>query len=501
LGKNILCGNSLIGTDIIGTEAWNAMTEEERRRINPFDYERAFPGVFRQGGFDAVIGNPPYIRIQNLSEEAAAYFSTNYASAVGKYDIYLPFVEAGLQMLKLRGRLSFILPNKFFTADYGVGLRKTLARENAVDRIVDFRDAQVFPGATTYTCILVLARQDGRRQWTSVTGSSPGAGIAGIISGSQPWHEFTLDADGAPWHLADRGSTDLLQRLMSAEFVPLADVADRIFQGLISGADKLLYLPVARAKELGIEKELLHPVLKGREVRRFFIEPCEFVCLFPYALVDGRTTLIEESVLRCRYPNGYRYLASIREPLEARGSATMEYPCWYAYWCERDQNALDSAKLVTQVLAKGNKIAFDHAGEHYFVGGGNAGVYGITIPAATQASGYSYSYVLGLLNSRVAEWIIQQLSSRFRGGYYSYAKRFIEQVRLAPPKTTSADRLGSLVDAMLSLKKRLAAECLPQRQEQINREIEATDRQIDRVIYQLYGLNENDIAIIEQATS
>ncbi|MFN9973983.1 MAG: Eco57I restriction-modification methylase domain-containing protein, partial [Phycisphaerae bacterium] len=93
LGNNILCGNSLIGTDIIGTDAWKEMSEEERTRVNPFDYERAFPKVFKGkgGGFDAVIGNPPYGASFGDTEDS--WFSKHFATYQGAQDVYVLFME------------------------------------------------------------------------------------------------------------------------------------------------------------------------------------------------------------------------------------------------------------------------------------------------------------------------------------------------------------------------------------------------------------------------
>src|SRR5947208_2098664 len=104
----------------MATDAWGEMSEDERRRVNPFDFERAFPQVFTQGGFDAVIGNPPYIRIHNLVDyypaEIALIQRAFESAEFGKVDIYVCFIERGLRLLTSRGRLGFIVPNKFMQA-------------------------------------------------------------------------------------------------------------------------------------------------------------------------------------------------------------------------------------------------------------------------------------------------------------------------------------------------------------------------------------------------
>jgi hypothetical protein len=131
-----------------------------------FHWELEFPHRFLDdrgrlrddAGFDAVIGNPPYVRIQEMGRDVARYCRETYATAYGSFDAYVPFVERGLRLLHADGRLGFIVPSTFLKLDYGRRLRDRLARDRAVETIIDFGHAQVFEGATNYTCILVLDR-------------------------------------------------------------------------------------------------------------------------------------------------------------------------------------------------------------------------------------------------------------------------------------------------------------------------------------------------------
>ena len=146
-------------------------------------------------GFDAVIGNPPYIRIQTLKEFApreVEFYKRRYVSASkGNYDIYVVFVERGLSLLDRRGRLGYILPSKFFATDYGASLRELLAGAQVVDEVVDFGHDQVFEQATTYTCLLFLhAAPHGS---TSYRRAQPSQVASGPASRSQ----FRRASDGA----------------------------------------------------------------------------------------------------------------------------------------------------------------------------------------------------------------------------------------------------------------------------------------------------------------
>ncbi len=163
LDHNIKCGNSLIGPDYYASNPSQMglfSDEEEFYRINAFDWQTEFKEIMQAGGFDAVIGNPPYIRIQAMKEWApkeVEFYKERYtAASKGNYDIYVVFVEKGLALLNDKGRLGFILPHKFFNAKYGEPLRGLLAKGKHLSDIVHFGDQQVFTNATTYTCLLFV---------------------------------------------------------------------------------------------------------------------------------------------------------------------------------------------------------------------------------------------------------------------------------------------------------------------------------------------------------
>ena len=145
LDNNIKCGNSLIEPDYF---AGKMMPDnDELRRVNPFDWQQGFPEAMQAGGFDCVIGNPPYIRIQNMKEwaplEIEIYKQIYSTACAGNYDIYIVFVERGLGLLNTRGRLGFILPSKFFSTDYGEALRRLIVERKALSEVVDFGHSQV----------------------------------------------------------------------------------------------------------------------------------------------------------------------------------------------------------------------------------------------------------------------------------------------------------------------------------------------------------------------
>ena len=177
LAGNIKCGNSLIGPDYYNGHQLNLLDEEERYRINVFDWKAEFPAVFKAGGFDAVIGNPPYVRQESLAD-FKDYFSKHYEAFDGVADLYAYFMEKGMRLLRDGGLLSIIVSSSFLRDLYGEPLRATLKKHAAVLRIVDFGGLPVFANAKdTYVCIPLLAKGAEQPRRGSLQSSFAGSGI------------------------------------------------------------------------------------------------------------------------------------------------------------------------------------------------------------------------------------------------------------------------------------------------------------------------------------
>jgi hypothetical protein len=422
---HLRCGNSLIG-DIARTELSGSLRDAADSQA--FHWHLEFPDVFAHritpafNGFDCVVGNPPYVRIQNLDDAFVRHLAQQFETATGKFDLYIPFLERGTALLRQNGILGMIVPNKFLTADYGTAFRRFAACNRLLCQLVDFESQQVFPGASTYCCLIFLSR----RPHANVT-VSRGSVERPVVSETDVVDSARFGV--GPWSVRPSAPTT------AAQGVPLQAVCQAIFQGLITGADRLLIGKRDGDRiQLGtdwveFDPEIFRPVLKGPDVRRFALRFSGHYVLYPYRLADGKTELMPEGELAARHPAAYRYLVKHRRELKKRGSPSMAYPAWYAHWCPRNLERFAAPKIVTQVLASRASFAIDRRGNYTFVGGGNAGVYGL-IP---RISGEDRHWLLlAVLNSRIFDAQVQEKSSRFRGGYFSYARRFIENVVIPP---------------------------------------------------------------------
>ena len=393
-----------------------------------FHWDLEFPEAFvdlghgrwkpkERQGFDAVVGNPPYHRIQGIESTIKQYFITSYLSATGKFDLSVVFVERGYQFLETTGRLGLIIPNKPLTADYGRGFRKMIADQKALAQVVDFQHFLVFPEASIYTCLLFLSG-------VPAEASAVRIALKGQPATADLREIATLELSEKPWSLGAKTKIKA-----ATAYHNLGQACTAIFQGLISGADKLFIgrpydeNAVLDEQRFPAERGIIRPLLKGRDIRRFRIQESGEYVIYPYENQTGKTKLMSEYDLEQRYPDTYAYLLRNRSALTSRGSENMHYPAWYALWNPRQIERFESPKLVTQVLANRATFAIDATGEYWFVGGGNAGVYGIVPRSDLEVDMW---FLLGYLNSMFFDRHVKSISSRFRGGFYSYAKRFIQ---------------------------------------------------------------------------
>ena len=169
---------------------------------------------------------------------------------------------------------------------------------------------------------------------------------------------------------------------------------------------------------------------------------------------------------------------------------------WYGYIYPKALDVMSLPKIFTPDIATSASFSLDETGETFFTGG-VAGGYGI-LPNPD----YSMKFVLALLNSSLLDWIIRQSSTQMNGGYYSYESRFISGLPICnlalPENITLQDRIVALVEQMIALHKQMPDARTPHEQTALERQIEATDRQIDALVYELYGLTEEEIAIIDE---
>jgi hypothetical protein len=478
------------------TDACRNLALYRKNRAKPFFlWKLYFSEVFLRPdpGFDVVIANPPYVRQESIKEQKA-YFKEHYRVYQGTADLYVYFVERGVNLLAAGGEFAYILPNKWMRANYGKPLRAWL-KERRIEEIIDFGDLPVFESATTYPCILRIGAGSPRERFDAVqveTLEYPDL-TEYVKAHSYPVNQTYLDDEG--WSLADEMTQALLEKIKGAG-VPLGTYVDgKIYYGIKTGLNEAFVIDEATRERLIAEDprsaEVIKPFLAGRDVKRY--QPLE---LSKYLIFTRRGINIDS------YPAIGRYLKQYKEKLIPRPRDWPSDKPWLgrkagSYQWYEVQDSIDyylefeKPKIIVPAIVQRGSYTYD---ERAFYSNDKTSI----IPCTD-------IYLLGILNSKVADFIVHLISSTKQGGYYEYKPMYVSQIPIRtidpsdPSDVARHDRMVALVEKMLDLNKRLAAAKAPHEKEALAGMIDATDRQIDRLVYELYGLTEDEVAVVEGA--
>jgi len=453
LGRNIKCGNSLIGWDIL--EVHPEMTAEEIDRINPLDWEREFADIMHLGGFDVVIGNPPYGA--DFPQRIRHFLSKKYQLPVSIADSFILFILKTFRLLRSGGLQSYIVPSTWLYMPSYIKFRKNILFNYKLKEVILFR-RPVFNKVTVEACIEIMENK-------------------AVTNASIRFLEITDESTtlmGKAYHL---DQTSILNEAES-----------NLCQQGDNASQKLFYSIETKSKKM--------------------VDLTHIVCgLTPYRKGKGKPPqtpeLVENRSLDADHKIDETYRRYIMGRDFHRYSWQIERERWISYgdWLAEPRYAApfnDAIKIVIRQTA--DSIIAQLDGNQYL---SLKNVHNLRI----NCNEFNYCYLLGLLNSRLISWWYRKLIPE-KGRVFAEVKVVnlkkipIRTIDFSDPADVARhDKMVSLVERMLDLHKRLAETKTSHENTLLHRQIEATDKQIDRLVYELYGLTEEEIRIIEEATT
>src|SRR5665213_1236253 len=414
LGRNIFCGNSLIGTDIMATAGWADLDQAAQDKINAFDFERGFERARKAGGFSAVIGNPPYVRMESFTP-IKSYLSQWYDCHEERADLYAYFIERGLRLVAKTGRIGQIVSNKFIRAKYGRPLRGVLSERSHLLDIIDLGGADVFHSATVRTLILILQRKTTEQtKPAEYVPVPPPAVVESLEAGVTTLAEY---ADGAgtvlaadaigpdEWRLSSREHSSLVKKLRRNGMALHEMLGHRAMFGVKTGCNEAFIVEGAAAKALDPKSIVLKPILFGKDVRRYLVN---FADRYVIYLHPGR--VLEE------LPLVKAHLCQFRNRLNKRAGGQK--------WWQLQQPAMNlaeiarDAKIVYPIIANECRFALDTDGTLV-----NDKVF--VLPT-------SDLFVVGILNSRVANFYFSEVCAALEGKNDRYLEFRAQYVDVFP---------------------------------------------------------------------
>ena len=376
-----------------------------------------FPRVFRDnGGFDIVIGNPPYIGFQKVPDKE--YHKSHFFSANGKYDFYVLFIERGLGLLNEKGIVSFICPSYFYKRNYGKNIRQLILSKTNIKYIADFSDFQIFDSALTYTCI--FGAQMGKKADENIKILSE------KLSDIDAYYVNQDKLTEPSWNLEKKENNSVLEKVMSKSVHKFGDITKSISQGIVTGFNDVYYISEDIVRTQGLELEYFVHAYKGKDIRGGKLLENGMYLFYPYEIDSkGKTVPISEEKIKENAPRLYEYLESNKEKLLSRGYFAKSNKEWYELWNPRKKEHFYHKKFVFAELSMFNDFAL--VDECFYTD---------SACGAELLDEYSkyYSYLLLYLNSDITTYIYKKVSVPKANGYSIYKNAFLKELPILFPE-------------------------------------------------------------------
>ena len=433
-----------------------------------FEWRFEFPQLLNDDGnfvgFDIVIGNPPYLRIQGIRDTNPAFAEElvkKYKSATGSFDLYAAFAERGLQIINRGGVVNYIMPVKWTNAAFGKGLRGVVTENNSACKIINFGAYQVF-NASTYTGLQWFKPDSGEILYYELDRNlETNQELGEYLNSLNSYNAAKINTEKLnknAWVLTVGQTTEILHKL---EQHPrrISDIFDKIFQGLATSKDDVYFLYdciekdgiiIGKSKHLNrkvsIERGLVKPLLKGEDVHRYDNISTDRFVVFPYKLDAGKANLYTEKEIFTLYPQGYTYLKECEGVLRDREKGRLRNDdFWFRYIYPKNLVLFDNEKLVAPDISLGGNFAYDAKGEFYQT----TTIYGYIKKLHVKDS---YKVLMALLNSRLCWWFLTNTGTTLANGYFRFKPDYINPFPIPIEITPDVDAMiSNLVDMLIYL--------------------------------------------------
>ncbi|PSB34254.1 class I SAM-dependent DNA methyltransferase [Chlorogloea sp. CCALA 695] len=460
--------------------------ESGRLYENALEWRFEFPEVLNNEGdfigFDVVIGNPPYIRQEEIKELKTS-LQQNYQCYTGVADLFVYFYELSLHLLKANGHLTYISSNKYFRAGYGKKLRQLLTDSTTIHYLIDFGDFPVFEEAIAYPSIIILskiqsdANQVQTLSWDEAKKQNIAHFATELEQDSLTISQRNLKSDG--WRLESFQTLNLLAKLQNSG-TPLGEyINGRFHRGILTGFNEAFVVDKVTHDRLITENtssaEVLKPFLRGRDIKRWHIDFTEQYIIkiessenkkHPWS---DRPEKEAEKIFAETYPAIYQYFFQFKESLIKRCDQGKYF--WELrsciYWQE-----FEKPKIIYPDIYEHQSFSIDRLGFY----AGNTCYF---IPT-------NEMWLCGLLNSQLVEWFYSMISNSIRGGYLRSFSDYMKQIPIFIATKLEQKKIETLVKKCLDAKEK---------------DIKDIETEIDRLVYQLYELTEAEIKIVEGETN
>ncbi len=482
------------------------LKQNESIPLDYFDWNLDFPEILnphlnKQPGFDIVIANPPYMRVQEIQKsmpEDKKLLEKKFSNAKASYDLANLFFEMAVNLGKPNSSNCFIFPHKFFNSAAAKVFRDYLFEGKYVDKIAHFGANMVFNEADTYTCItffspkpndgfwfqkfalgtdyLTLMKDEGRYNFVTYDKLQE----ASRLYGSNQWILFNTEAE-----------YDIFIKIYN-DNRRIKDSFEDIFQGIATSKDSLYVVNVVDSDDkhyygyifngqqyITVEKRFFKPLLRGDDVHRYAKLETDKYVFFPYKISNGEASIVELDELEANYPKTYAYIMENEKEFKKRESGKagkMDY--WYTYIYPKNLTKFEQEKLSSmEICTSFPNVTLNDKNFYH-----NTKVYSWVKKSGTQES---YEYFLAIANSNLIWWFLKNTGDTLRGDARTFKSDYLNPFPLPTNVNPETDR-------QISAKVREVMEA-----KEGGEDTYELEKEIDAMVYQLYGLTEEEVGVIE----
>jgi hypothetical protein len=472
---------------------------------NAFEWRFEFPEVLDDDGdfvgFDVVIGNPPYMRVQEIQASHPTqklYYESQYQNAKAAYDLANIFFELAVNISSIKSNNSFIFPHKFFNAASSEVFRNYLKQGKYIDEIAHFGANMIFEDADTYTCVAQFSKKSSqgfyfqrfpfksdfknlmldKSRYTFITYEM--IEKASELYGSNQWVLFD-----------DKIGFNVFEKIYKQSKL-FADAFEGIFVGLQTSKDELyilkcldenyfkLFVPIS-GKEYHLERDLFKPFLMGKDVQRYSHLSTNRYVFFPYVITNGNAEVVSIEEIKIKFPKTYAYIIDHENIFKARESGKAgKMQHWHTYIYPKNLNKFEQPKLSSmEICANHPNVTLNHEKLYH-----TTKAYSWVKKEGTKES---YEYLLAIANSKLLWWFLKNTGDTLQGDARTFKTNYLNPFPLpAFIDQRLENEISDLVKNVMEHKKQ-------------NPSADTTDieHQIDQLIYQLYDLSEEEIRVVE----
>lgn len=475
LGDNIKCGNSLVGSDFYINQELNLFDEDAIYKINAFDWNKQFPQIFKDGGFECVIGNPPYFNIQTLGAKSkqAQYIQHKYSDIwQDKSDILFYFINKAFAIS--RDSIGYIVSNAFLFSDKAQKLRNKILDDGRLKHIVNFEQFLVFDAGIT-TCVAIFEK--GKKSFTANVLKKKEYTVNEVVermNNSANSFEVKLKYNDVFALIGPK--TEKLNKKIDGKHPKLSSIC-KIGKGMETAADKV-FLFDSFPTEFPVE--FVKKRVTGENMDRYIIFDDDIYVLY-YEDVDNFDKL-PESIKA--------YLSNNKIILSKRATCKNEGRVWWRYSRPMHKEYYNLPKLYCNRRDCGNNFCYDDGFDYL-------GFSNMTVIFETNKD-YKIKYILALLNSNLLSFRYKSIGKQTGGGSYEYFPNGVGKLPIPAVNDTKQQEFAKLADQMMIAVKKQHKAVSEQDKRIADTLVSAINNQINQKVYELYGITDAaDIAMIE----